>query len=321
MSTFLRSFLASVPALDDSNPGRDGWTIADEVEALADAGSNGLAGAILAHGFAPGKPATVASNVNGITLAPLAAGILAGLDARKAKDGSVRKLSLATDKDGKAVSVDIDSIRAILADIDPQEVAPEYAIPAGGDGRRRTVAYALAALYAAALSREVGPMATLPVATDKGVDALAGNLLDAYRSALGPWQKVAGAVNLMRERPTVGESEIMAITGAKRGDGQLMHRAASAIIRHRLAVDMTRRCPGKEEWPAIRDAATAEEAAALLSKAYDAVRPKAVGIDVWQRALANVPEGATLDARAVAKAMEAGTEEALAALVQPLLAK
>lgn len=321
MSTYLRNMLASIPAMTDSNPGRDGWTIAGEVAALADAGSNSLAGIILAHGFSPAKPVTVARNGEGITLSTLAACILVGLSDRKAKDGTVRKLTLATDKDGKGVSVDVDTIRAVLADIDPQEIAPEYCIPAGGDGRRRTVAYALAALYAATLKREIGPMYTLAVGTDKGSDALASNLLDSYRSALGPWQKVAGAVDLMRERPTVGESEIMSITGAKRGDGQLMHRAACAILRHRLTVDISKRCPGKEEWPAIRDAATAEEAAALLSKAYDAVRPKAIGVDVWQRALANVPEGSMLDARKVAEAMKAGTEEALAALVQPLLSK
>jgi hypothetical protein len=164
-------------------------------------------------------------------------------------------------------------------------------------------------------------MATVACGTDKASDALAGNLLDSYRSALGPWQKVLATVDIIKARPSITEAELMAVTGAKRGDAQLMHRAASAIIRHRLTVDASQRCPGKEEWTGIRDAADSSIAADMLAKAVASVRPKAIGVDVWQRALSNLPEGSTLDARKVAEAMATGTEEALAALLQPLMGK
>lgn len=315
------SNIHTIPALDDSNAGRPGWTIATEAAALADAGSNGLAGVILAHGFSPAKPVSVSRNAEGATLATLASEVLRGLDTRKAKDGTVRAVILATDAEGKPVKVDLDRIRQAIASLDPQDIRPDYAIPAGGDGRRRTVAYFLASVYAIALGRTIGPMATVECATDKGSDALAGNLLDSYRSALGPWQKVLATVDIIRARPSITEAELMAITGAKRGDGQLMHRAASAIIRHRLTVDPAQRCPGKEEWLTVRDAPTGEEAAAILARVIASTRPKAIGVDVWQRALANVPEGSTLDARKVAEAMATGTEEAMAALLSPLLGK
>lgn len=309
----------SIPALHDSNAGRPGWTIAAEALALAKAGSNGLAGIILAHGFSPAKPVSVAKNTDGLSLAILASEVLRGLDQHKSKSGEPMALILASDAEGKPVKVTLDQIRAAIVEADPQDIVPPMAIPAGGDGRRRTVAYFIATVYALACKRTMGPMTTVMAGSDKASDALAGNLLDSYRSALGPWQKVLATVDVVKGRPSITEAEVQAVCGAKRGDAQLMHRAAVAIIKHGLAVDTAGRCPGKEEWPAIRDCATSEEAQALLATVVASVRPKAVGVDKWASALAMLPEGTTLDGRALAQAMEAGTEEALAALLTPLM--
>lgn len=309
----------TIPALRDENAGRPGWTIADEALALAKAGSNGLAGIILAHGFSPAKPVSVASNTDRTSLAILAAAVLAGLANHKSKAGEPLPLVLAHDAEGKPVKVAQDAVRSVIADMEPQDIVPANAIPAGGDGRRRTVAYFLALVYASALKRHIGPMHCVQAGSDKGSDALAGNLLDSYRSALGPWQKVLATVDVIKSRPGLSEAEVQAVCGAKRGDAQLMHRAAVAIIKHGLVVDTAGRCPGKEEWPVIRDCATAEEAQDKLAAIVAAVRPKAVGIDVWARALGMLPEGTAIDGRALATAMETGTEEAMAALVTPLM--
>lgn len=311
--------IRTIPALTNHNPGRPGWTIEAEAASLADAGASGLAGSILRSGFSPAEPVAVADNIDRVSLAGLFAAILAGLDSRKNKDGTSKLLILATDPEGKAVKVDLDKVRTTIAGLDPQDVRPDYAIPAGGDGRRRTVAYALAMVYAMATARTIGPMHVVACATDKGSDALAGNLRKAYSRALGPWQKVIAAVEVLRERPTMTESDLMQATEAKRGDAQLMHRAASAIIRHRLTVDPAGRCPGKEEWIGIRDMADSDAAQDALAKAIASTRPKSVGVDAWQRALANLPSDVSIPARALATAMEVGTEEALAALVSPLM--
>lgn len=309
----------SIPALTDSNAGRPGWSIAQEVTAQAKLGTASLAALILAHGFSPAKPVSVASNGDKLSLATLATEVLRGLDAHKSKAGEPLALILANDAEGKPVKVTLDALRAVIVDADPQDIVPDYTIPAGGDGRRRTVGYFLAWAYAQACKRTVGPMAVVQAGSDKPSDALAGNLMDSYRSALGPWQKVLAAVEVVKARPSITEAEIQATCAAKRGDAQLMHRAAVSIIKHGLTVDTAGRCPGKEEWPAIRDCATAEEAQAKLAQVVASVRPKAVGVDKWASALGMLPEGTTLDGRALAVAMEAGTEEALAALLTPLM--
>ena len=91
--------------------------------------------------------------------------------------------------------------------------------------------------------------------------------------------------------------------GVKRGDGQLIHRAATAIRRHKLTIDRTKRCPGKEEWKTILEAGNSVEAAEILEKMQTSVRDKALGVDQVRNALTNLPEGLMVDPRKLADAM------------------
>ena len=111
----------------------------------------------------------------------------------------------------------------------------------------------------------------------------------------------------------------MAQIGCKRGDAQLMHRGASAIVKHGLPTDMSKRCLDKEEWVKVRDCTDRESALALLDKMQSEKRAKAVGVNTWSAGLGMIPEDAIIRPRKLAAAMEAGTEEAYSAFMAPFL--
>ena len=191
------SFPSTVPALTGANPSRPGWSLADAVTRLADE-VTGLAAGILAHGYDASRPVRVCAN-DGHTMATLAAGILAGLDARQDKAGKTRPLILAA---GAPVSVD--SIRLLLAEADPHSYTPDYMIPEHGGGNHRVIAYMLAHLYQTALCREdtCGEMAYVDIGSAGNVaGGLTDNVLDSYRTALVPWQKVIATVAVLKANP------------------------------------------------------------------------------------------------------------------------
>lgn len=278
------------PAFDPTtnNPGRDsGWTLAAEVKRLADAGANGLAGIILRDGYSRLPADAVVTEPSEVNHLPdLCAAIIVALDARKGEKGAVQKVL-----NGSTVEF----IRTRFDSLCQESSSVGNVV----DGRRRT----LAALLAYGCGRD------LDVAT---VDAPAGVHDVAFRTnysrqlaqQVNPWAKVEAGERTLSDKPSMTEAEIMSALGVKRGDGQLIYRAASAINKHGLTPDRSLRCPGKEEWKGILDAETSTEAKALLAKVQTSVRAKSVGIDVVAEALSKLPEGTLLDARKLAKALD-----------------
>jgi hypothetical protein len=324
------TFPASVPALTGHNPTREGWTIAGAVATIANAGPSGLAGLIIAHGYDPSRPIRSCENIGCHSMATMASAILAGLDSRKTDKGETKPLVLATDEEGKGIAIPVDAIRKLLSEAEPENYVPATMIPAHGGGNNRTAAYVLACLYVAALRRDpadIGPMASVDVGADGDLAAgLSDNMLDSFRLALTPWQKVQASLAILRETPSLAfgknaESRFIAKVGCKRGDGQTMHAGAVAILKHSLAVDMDKRALSAAEWREVRDLPTATEAAALVIKYQTETRAKAVGSPVWAEALGKLPESAVINPRTLAEAMAKGTEEAFNSFIQDILAK
>lgn len=274
------------------NPGRSqAWTVRDEAVALANAGTSGLAGIILRDGFStlPGAAVLYVRNDDKHTLAALCAEIVAGLETRKSESGTVAQIINGTS---------LDLFKRRLADIADRKGAGVIV-----DGRRRT----LASIIAYGCGREDVDMQGSELTPEQAMDAemsFKSNYIVELAKRLDPWAKVEAGSRLLATRPSISEAETMAALGVKRGDGQLIHRAATAISKHRLTPDRSGRCPSKEEWKAIGDEATAAGAAALLHKYQTETRAKALGLDVVKAALGVLPEGTMLDARALAVAME-----------------
>ena len=298
----------NLPTFNGVNYGRNrGWTIASCAVRLADAGPNGLAGWILRDGFRPDPQCllTVAPNTDGDTFATLCAEILTGLDSRRTDEGAVRTVCFRAGLDGKGrgPSVQVSAIAAVLNAM-AQDVA-DYVIPAHGDGRERTIATILAHAYDVAGGGEGIPVVHVHVQpTGAASGALTANILREMATRLDPWAKIQGSVALLRERPTMQESELMRIVGFKRGDGQLAYRGAAAILRHRLQPDESKRCPSKEEWKEVLDCVTSEQAVARLEELQNTAREKKLGIDSLIKGLEKLPETATLAPRDLQRACE-----------------
>lgn len=281
----------SIPSFNlNHNPGRaTSWTVREEAARLANAGMSGLAGIMLRDGYSK-LPADAILVTEGekTTLAPLCAEILVGLDTRKSEKGAVAKVLNGTD---------VATIKLRLATIQDLSTAV-YVV----DGRRRMIA----ALLAFACGRD-GMLDEILTAKYKGadesVDAFRSNYSRELAQKLDPWAKVEAGERTLADKPTTSEAELLSVLGVKRGDGQLIHRAATAIRRHKLTIDRTKRCPGKEEWKTILECATASEAQDTINSLQVTVRDKALGVDQVRNALANLPEGTRVDARALAKAI------------------
>jgi hypothetical protein len=300
----------NLPTFAGANPGRSvAWTIPACAARLADAGPNGLAGWILRDGFRddPQCLLTVATNTNKETFADLCAAILEGLDTRRTEEGAVRAVCLRPGMDGKGrgPSAQVSAIRTALASM-ADDVA-DYIIPSHGDGRERTVATILAHAYDIATGGAgIAQVHVHVKASGKAGDALRSNTLRDLANKLDPWAKVDGTVAILSEHPTMQESELMRVVGFKRGDAQLAHRGAVTILRHRLIVDRSKRCPSKEEWKEILDADTCTGAQAKLDAYQGDARVKRLGIDVALGALAGMPETATVNCRELATALASG---------------
>jgi hypothetical protein len=297
----------NLPTFTGSNPGRSlNWTVQACAVRLADAGPNGLAGWILARGFSPLPQCllTVSPNTDKETFAALCAAILEGLDTRRTEEGAVRAVCLRPGLDGKGrgPSAQVSALRTALASM-ADDVA-DYIIPSWGDGRERTIATILAHAYD--LATGGAGIARVHVAVLESGNALEQNVMRDLANKLDPWAKVDGTMGILAERPTMQESELMRIVGFKRGDAQLAHRGAVAILRHRLIVDRTKRCPSKEEWKEIVDADTCTGAQAKLDAYQGDARVKRLGIDVAIGALAGMPETATVHCRELATALASG---------------
>ena len=140
-------------------------------------------------------------------------------------------------------------------------------------------------------------------AMDGGL-AFKANYSRELAQRLDPWAKVEAGERTLSDKPTMSEAEIMGALGVKRGDGQLIHRSATAVRKHNLTPDRAGRCPNKEEWKQISDELTSEGAKALLASIQTTTRAKALGLDVVVTALSVMPEGTMLDARALAVACQ-----------------
>lgn len=284
--------MSSFPSFNiHHNPGRSAtWSVREEAARLANAGMSGLAGIMLRDGFSK-LPADAVLTVEGekTTLASLCAEILAGLDSRKSDKGAVAKVINGSD---------IATIKLRFATIADLSTST-YVV----DGRRRLIA----ALLAFGCGRDT-IMDEIQTAKYKGtqedVDAFRSNYSRELAQKLDPWAKVEAGERTLADKPTTTEAELLALLGVKRGDGQLIHRAATAIRRHKLAIDRSKRCPGKEEWKTILEAGNSVEAAEILEKMQTSVREKTLGVDQVRNALANLPEGTRVDARKLAEAIK-----------------
>ena len=283
--------MSSFPSFNiHHNPGRSAtWSVREEAARLASQGMSGLAGIMLRDGFSK-LPADAVLTVEGekTTLAPLCAEILAGLDTRKSDKGAVAKVINGSD---------IATIKLRFATIADLSTST-YVV----DGRRRLIA----ALLAFGCGRDT-IMDEIQIAKYKGtqedVDAFRSNYSRELAQKLDPWAKIEAGERTLADKPTTTEAELLALLGVKRGDGQLIHRAATAIRRHKLTIDRTKRCPGKEEWKTILEAGNSVEAAEILEKMQTSVRDKALGVDQVRNALTNLPEGLMVDPRKLADAM------------------
>ncbi len=279
---------SSFPAFDPTlaNPGRDSaWNVAEEVVRLADAGSNGLAGVILRDGYSPlsaDRVSVVPADQD--QLPALCAAILAALDSRKGDKGGVLKVI-----NGSTV----DFIRTRFDSL----LQESHSVATVVDGRRRTLASLIA--YGCGRDLEVPTVEADAVAEV----AFRENYNRSLAQSLSPWAKVEAGERTIAEKPSITEAELMTALGVKRGDGQLIFRAASAIGKHGLTPNRKLRCPGKEEWKAILDSEKRADAKAMLDKVQTSVRAKSIGIDVVTEALSKLPEGTILDARELSTAM------------------
>lgn len=290
--TLKGSSMSSIPTFNPNhNPGRaQSWTVREEAARLANQGMSGLAGIMLRDGFSK-LPADAILVLEGAktTLAEVCAEVLAGLDTRKGDKGAVSKVINGTD---------IATIRLRFNTIQDLSTST-YVV----DGRRRLIA----ALLAFGCGRD-GMLDEIQTAKYKGesedVDAFRSNYSRELAQKLDPWAKVEAGERTLADKPTTTEAELLSVLGVKRGDGQLIHRAATAIRRHKLAIDRSKRCPGKEEWKTILEAGNSIEAAEILEKMQTSVREKTLGVDQVRNALANLPEGTRVDARKLAEAIK-----------------
>jgi hypothetical protein len=271
---------------DSLNPGRSAaWNVRAEVCRLADAGASGLAGMILAHGWSPlpGDRVLYTKGADGATLAPLIAEVIAALDGRRNDAGNVKTVCNGSTLAG---------IRARLEKLADRKCAGIVV-----DGRRRVLAWLIA--YGCGLDME-----------PEGEEVPAGSVCTAFAanynrelaSRLDPWAKVEAGERTMADMPSMSESELMEALAVKRGDGQLIHRAASAIRKHALVPDRAARCPGKEDWKSILECATGAEAAAKLAEYQTGTRDKAIGLPQLIKALEVMPETAAANCRELGKA-------------------
>lgn len=279
----------------DHNPGREAsWTVRDEAARLANQGMSGLAGIILRDGFSK-LPSDSVLVVEGekTTLSALCAEVIAGLDTRKSDKGVVSKVINGTD---------IATIKLRFAAIH-DETTTTYVV----DGRRRVIAALLA--FGCGRDTALDEVVTIKYkGTVEGEVAFHANYNRELAAKLDPWAKVEAGERVLADKPTISEIELMSLLGVKRGDGQMIHRAATAIRRHKMVIDRNKRCPGKEEWKTILDAGNSVEAAEIIEKMQTNVREKTLGVDQVRNALNNLPEGAKVDARALAKAIVGRTE-------------
>lgn len=271
------------------NPGRSAlWNVREEAARLADQGMNGLAGLILRDGYSilPAAAVLYVKNADKVTMAALCAEIIAGLDTRRSDKGAIKPIINGTT---------LELFKRRLADISDHRAAGIVL-----DGRRRTIA----SIVAYGCGRDDVEMQGVEASVDVVVQAsgIKPNVLHEAANKLDPWAKIEAGEGMMALSPTLTEAEILAQTGVKRGDGQLIHRAASAIRKHGLTPDRAGRCPSKEEWKAILDCATGDEARAMLATLQTGTRAKALGLDVVIKALSVLPEGKVLDARKLAEA-------------------
>lgn len=271
----------------DHNPGRSqAWSVRAEAIRLADQGASGLAGIILRDGFSPLPACAVAftKNTDKVDLSALCAEILAGLASRTTESGSVKPILNGTP---------LELFRRRLADL--------ATIRAAGivvDGRRRTIATIMA--YGVGL--DAADMNGVEV--EEGAEmAMRANIAQELAQRLDPWAKVEAGERVIAAAPSITEVEVLRLLGVKRGDGQLIHRAATAIRKHGLTPDRSGKCPSKEEWKQICDELTREGAVALLAKYQTEVRAKALGVDMVIKALEAMPEDATGNLRALAVAL------------------
>jgi hypothetical protein len=287
------------------NPGRSStWTVRQEAVSLANAGMSGLAGLMLRDGFSilPTAAILYTRNDDKITMAELAAEVTAGLDTRRAESGTVKPIINGTT---------IELFKRRLADI-----ADRKAAGIALDGRRRCIA----AIIAVGCGREDIDCQGIEATTEQAAEAagIIPNGLHDMASRLDAWAKVQAATDALRANRLLSESELMALAKVKRGDGQLMHRAASAIVMHDLTPDYTARCPGKEEWASLlpdtkgkRPTPTASEAAAMLAAMQTSTREKAVSIQSVAKALQTVNEKATGNLREFGTILATGDGKAV----------
>lgn len=284
-----------------SNPGRSAsWSVQAEAVRLADAGTNGLAGIILRDGYSPIPTSAVlyVRNEDKATMASLCAEIIAGLSTRTSEAGTVAPVINGTP---------LDLFRRRLADLAERKASGIVV-----DGRRRCIA----SIIAYGCGREDLDMIGIELTTEQATMqevAYRTNVERDLAARLDPWSKVEAGERVLADKPTTNETEMMSVLGAKRGDGQLIHRSASAIRKHGLTPNRKGRCPSKEEWKAILDEMTSEGAKALLARYQTDTRAKALGVDQVAKALSVLPEGTILDARALSVAMS--SREALDAFL------
>lgn len=285
------------------NPGRSAaWTVRGEAIALANAGASGLAGIILRDGFsdAPACAVPYVKNTERVTLAALCAEILVGLATRTTESGAVKPILNGTP---------IELFRRRMADLENVTAAGIVT-----DGRRRCIASIMA--YGVGLDG-IEMKGTLDKRTGTE-SAFRDNIAQELAQRLDPWAKVEAGERTLTVSPLMSEADMMKALGVKRCDGQLIHRAATAIRKHGLVCDRTKRCPGKEEWATILAELTREGADSLLRKAQTEVRAKALGSDQIIKALETLPESLTLNPRELAKAC--GSADALTAYLVKLTA-
>jgi hypothetical protein len=293
------------------NPGRSsGWSVRVEAVRLADAGANGLAGLILRDGFSQMPAASVAyeANTDGMTLAPLCAEILAGLATRTSESGTVKPILNGTP---------LALFQRRLDDIAKLKGAGVVI-----DGRRRTVA----SIIAYGCGKDAVEMQGVKLDNPDAEAAFIINGLVAQAAKLDPWAKVEAGVRVLSGSPSMSEAELMKVLQVKRGDAQLIHRGASAMIMHGLRPDVSKRCPSKEEWTNLlpdpkgeRATPTAAEAASTLVGLQTDTRAKALGVDQISKALSMLQEGTLLDARQLANACKdrKAFDAFLASIVKP----
>lgn len=271
------------------NPGRSAaWTV--RAEAIRQAQSGSLAHTILRDGYGilPVHAVSYVRCDDGASLAPLCAEIVAGLESRKNEAGTVAPIL-----NGTPIALFLRRME------DLKDMKPAGQIV---DGCCRTVA----SIVAYGCGKDDVEMHGVKLTSEQAARVLVSletNIALAYAQKLDPWAKIEGAEHMLAVTPTTTEAELLAATGCKRGDGQLMHRAATAIRKHGLSPDRAGRCPGKEEWKEIMEEKTAAGAQALLLKYQTDTRAKALGIDMVQKALGALPESVMLSGRMLGSAL------------------